>query len=146
MHSGYISDGYTERAFIAGIPRLHPPVHLTYRPFLQEERHRLLTENGKLPPAKASLNTANVLAKKIQSWDLADAKGEPVKVDAEAIRRLKPALLSRLVEIVMGLEPSDEDPDAGMPDDISAGLADELAAMETGKAIADVKAASDQKN
>lgn len=145
MHSGYIHDGYTERGYIAAVPRLHPALKLTFRPFLQEERHRLLTENQKLHPSKSSLNTANVLAKKIQTWDLADENGEPIKVVADAIRRLKPALFERLIGVVMAIDPSDEDPDA-MPEDLSAGLADELAALDTGRPLADVKAASDQKN
>ena len=144
MSIGYINDGYSESSFIAEVKRLHPALRFKFRPFLQEERHRLLKENAGLQPIKAAENSAKILAKKISEWDLKDSKGDPVAVSDNAIRRLKPALYDRVLGIVMGLDPSDEDPEAREVD--SPSLADQLEANETGKPIGDVADANAVKN
>ena len=151
MSSGFISDGYTETGYIAEVQRLHPALRFEFRPFLPEERSRLITENERHPPIKAAQNTAEKIADskngKIKSWDLKDDKGEPVPVSADAFRRIKPALHGRLLGIVMGLDASDEDPDTkplAIAD--SPSLADLNTAIETKSPIGDVTDAANVKN
>jgi hypothetical protein len=147
MSVGFIGDGYTEQGYIAEVPRLHPAMRFKFRPFLQEDRSRLLNENDKLKAIQATANTAVKLADKLIEWDLKDAAGEPVTKDDKSIRRLKPALYMRLLGIVMGLDASDEDPDAkAATDDDAPSLADHIEAHDTKRPVGDVAQENATKN
>lgn len=140
-----ICDGYDERGFVEEERGLHPALRFVYRPMLVEERTRLLNENDSLKPAQRPRNTAKVLALKIKSWDLKDRKGEPVPVAEESILKLRPRLYERVLGIVSGLDACDDDPQA-TTEEKKESLADELAAAEQGRPVADVRAERDAGN
>ncbi len=142
------NDGYTEAAYIAEVKRLHPAVRFTFRPIQQQQRMRLMQENGNLKTQSAiTANTCKVVAAAIKSWDLVDVKGGRVPVSGEVIGKLKPALYERLFSIVFGLEPFDEDPEAPLsPKEQEESLADQLAAAEKQITVGEAKEARDGGN
>lgn len=103
-------DGYTEKAYIGAKPGFYGEFRFEYRPMLIEERGPLFAAAGKMPSDAYSRKCAAEVAKKLRSWSLVDAKGQPVPVSAANILRLKPTLHDRLFEIVLGLATSDTDP------------------------------------
>ena len=56
------SDGYTEKGFIREVKGLHPSLRFTFRPFTQDQRQKMASENRKLSDEKAALNTAKITA------------------------------------------------------------------------------------
>lgn len=104
-------DGYTESGFIKAIPGLHGDLRFEFRPFLVEERSRLLRKLENLAQEKQDAIVAKTFTERLKSWDLKDRKGEAVKVSLNAARRLKPQLFYRLWAILLGTDASDVDPE-----------------------------------
>jgi hypothetical protein len=113
----FIDDGYTEKGYIAGVDRLYPAVRFEFRPTLHEERREFFrTGENKRTGGDEVAHIAAFLERKITSWDLkrGDSTGLPIEV--ASFKRLKPALLGRLSDIVLGIQAPDEDPDATAKD------------------------------
>lgn len=129
MRSDYINDGYTEEGYIALVPGLHGELRFTFRPFLVEERSQV---TAGLREVKAELHNrkyAIEAAKKVVAWNLTDSGGKAVEVKADNVYRLRPALFDRLIDIMLGMKPSDIDPlatpakkDAAVEDQFAAAL------------------------
>ncbi len=105
------NDGYTEKVYLKGIPRLTSDVRIEVRPMLVEERSVYSRAASSLGPAETNQKAAGVIRERLVSWDLKDAKGQPVPITHENILRLKPALFERLFSIIAGLDAGDEDPE-----------------------------------
>lgn len=112
LDCGFIDDGYTATAFIQGRANLYPDVRFSYRPCLTPDRDRINTVAAREPADKAVAVLAKSVATRVVSWDLTDRTGAAVLVSAENVLRLKPALFTRLLNIVLGLEGGDTDPAA----------------------------------
>jgi len=108
--TGYIPDGYTESGYIAGVPRLFLAVRFEFRPMLVEEKQQA-AKDGEGGNVRKTM--AEWLARKITRWDLQDADGQTLPIDAKTILRLRPKLFDRLFDVVAGNEASDLDPDTG---------------------------------
>jgi len=104
-------DGYTEKGYIKAVPLLHDALRFEFRPFLAEERSKLLREQSELAEEKRDFLIAQAFVAHLVSWDLKDAKGNAIKIDLNIARRLKPALFYRIWAIILGSEASDLDPD-----------------------------------
>lgn len=104
------NDGYTLSAYIKGVPRLHPDVRFRYRPTEHLERVRTekeIANCGNDTEAKEML-LAEVIAKKIVSWDV---KGAQPNV-ATILRIRSKVFIDRLANIVyFGIEGGDTDPE-----------------------------------
>lgn len=142
----YISDGYTESAYVKGEDRVHGEFRFEFRPMLIEERSLLFSEAVERLPEDAKLKKrAAAVAVRIKSWSLLDAHGQAVGVDAGTLLRLKPPLFWRVLNIVMGLDPSDLDTAAGDADTLAA-IDARLEASLAGKTVAELREVSDAKN
>ncbi|HUT13889.1 MAG TPA: hypothetical protein VMY42_25595 [Thermoguttaceae bacterium] len=139
-------DGYTEPGFIQGIPGLHDvDLRFSYRPMLVEERARVLAAMEKMKPDMAEIRAAEEIALRLATWDMTDARGEPVGINAHIVRRIKPAMFNRLWGIVLGTEPSDIDPQWG--EDTKTEVAGEQFEAAVGpEPVGDVRARTDEKN
>lgn len=104
-------DGYTEEGFIKGTPGLHGDLRFTYRPFLVEERSKLLRELESLAQEKQDAIVAKTFTERLTHWNLKDQKGAVVSVSINIARRLKPSLFYRLWAILLGTDASDLDPE-----------------------------------
>lgn len=104
-------DGYTESGFIKAIPGLHGELRFDFRPFLVEERSKLLRELENLAQEKQDAIVAKTFVERLKNWDLKDRDGNAVRVSLGAARRLKPQLFYRLWAILLGTEASDADPE-----------------------------------
>jgi len=137
------NDGYTESAVINALPGIHGEFRFTFRPMTREQRDPLLDYYVK--PDKRSAVLAVTMAKKIsehvKSWSLVDSTGNAVPVSPEVAQRLKPALFTRIEDIVMGLKAGDTIEESG-------GLtATQLLEAEiTGRPPGDVRTEADLKN
>src|SRR5262245_30308487 len=112
----YISDGFTESAFLKGVARLYDDVRFSYRPLLIDERSEFLDCTGKLSPAQRERETAKLMAGKLVSWDVTDRNGNALPANADNLLRLRPVLFQRLSFVVLGIEAPDEDPN-GTPEE-----------------------------
>jgi len=141
----YFHDGYTQRALIAAVPRLHGTLRFSYRPALIEERSQLYDVAGQLNAHLFDCHVARFLAQKIVDWDLVDAQGQPVPASAEALLRMQPELFIKLNQIVLGVAASDIDPT--WPAETRDRLVDEQAAAAlAGRTIGEIREENDEKN
>lgn len=103
------SDGMTQHGYIAAAPGLYPAVRFQYRPLLVSERTSWVNEMNRRSDRHQA--TAEMMARKLVTWDVKNGKGETLDPkDAAQILRLKPRLYDRVLAIVSGDEPGDPDP------------------------------------
>lgn len=107
-------DGYTRRAYLKALPPLHGPVRFDFRPAALVERYEFVDkQQGQASKARAE-NAAKFVAAKLVRWDLKDAAGEAVPRTAVALldpAKVDPNLFLRLLNVVLGVELWDDDPD-----------------------------------
>lgn len=114
----YLADGYTQPAYLKGVPNLYEDLRFTYRPAVVEERSQIVATFGNAKPDAFDRKVAQFLAHKIKSWDVVDSQGGEVEISATAILRLPPELFQKVWQVVGGFEACDTDPD--WPDDAIA--------------------------
>ena len=132
-----IPDGYTrDDGYIARVPRLHPALRFSYRPALVSDRSDIFRAIRNAETAREGEQiAARATAARVLSWNVTTPKGEEVEPNADEILRLSPELNSRLFQIVMGTEASDEIPGTeGTTDDAA------LEAAITGQPLEEVDA------
>jgi hypothetical protein len=127
-------DGYTEKGFIAQRDRLHPALRFEFRPCLAEERALFIRQNVNLGDKEQIARNTKLLKEKLLSWDLKQRSGDTAPIQHDALRRVKPALLERLLGIVLGLDAPDEDPTKS-PEEITQDAADKAEANKSGKSF-----------
>lgn len=111
MSSHFIDDGFSVSSTIPAKPGLHPALTVKYRPALADERFEHFT--AKDVNGKAQLDrVAKVIARYVESWDAVNRQGDVAPVSPETVRRLHPALLSALLDLVLGYTPAEEQADA----------------------------------
>lgn len=111
--SGFIPDGFTDSFYLEGVPRLHEPVRGRYRPCTTEETSEYYASAQLLKPREQDRHAAKLVAAHVVSWDLKDpATGDTLPIKQEVVLRLTRRLFFRLLSIVTGTEPPDEDPQA----------------------------------
>jgi hypothetical protein len=113
--SDFIDDGYNEPGYVAPHKDgLHGELHFVYRPMLPAEQsdHGSIYETAGETPSNGDRKWAAVLADKLVSWSLTDAKGGVVPISAGNLLKLRPALFHRLWPIVLGTRASDKGPQA----------------------------------
>ena len=107
-------DGYTLAAYIAEVPRLHNAVRFRFRPVDLIERSILLAFKDRNYEKAITEKFCELLSQRITEWSLTERTGEtslPMAVTAAKIRRLRPTLWTRLVNIVIwGVDGGDADP------------------------------------
>jgi hypothetical protein len=112
--SDVIFDGYTEKAYIKAIPRIHGEVRFEFRPMLVEERSQLFEGSGKMSADLYERKSAKTVSQKIVSWSVTqgviDGEEIPYPVSPVNFLRLKPALYQRMTSIIVGLDAGDADP------------------------------------
>ena len=144
-------DGYTLDAFIAAVPLMHNDVRIKFRPTDIPERSIYIAFRDKANEKALTEKLGNILASKIESWNLTRQVGEnefvPMEIIPDRIKRLKPILWMRLVNIVVwGVDGGDLDPGF-----TAKQMSDELendinALMEKGQAIIDKRLEDARKN
>jgi hypothetical protein len=145
LQADFFHDGYTQRAFIAAVPRLHGTLRFHYRPALVEERSQLYDAAGQLNSHLFDCHVAQFLAQKIVDWDLVDARRQLIAPTAEAVLRLQPELFVKLTQIIVGTAASDIDPT--WPAEARDRLRDEQAeAAAAGRTIGEIREENDEKN
>ena len=106
------NDGYTVQAYIAPIDGIFDcPVRFEFRPMLVEQASELHAAREKLRGSDADRKAAQVIVKQILSWDVKGPDGEPWELSASGLLRLEPTLFYRILSIVNGNYPSDQDPE-----------------------------------
>ena len=111
MDSVFIEDGYSREVTIPEAPGLYPALSVRYRPALAAERYDYLRAqdvNGREQAARV----ARLLKRHLESWDARRRDGTAVEVSEEALARLQPQLLARLLDIVLGYAAAEETADA----------------------------------
>ena len=108
--SDFINDGYTEEGYIAAVEGLYESMRFSYRPYLSEERARVMAPiNAAKPENRAVMYMQTALAK-LQSWDQCNSAGEPLALTLDNLKKVRIAKLDRLTDIVLGFAPTDIDP------------------------------------
>lgn len=145
MDTFTIEDGYTQQAFVAALPNVHPALRFKFRPMLAEDRDTINDALGRMDVAASHKAVVGAMATRIVSWSATKADGTALPVDATSIRALRPRLFDRLYSIISGREGGDSDPEqaaANYRADADAAL---QAAIE-GRRPADAREAIDEKN
>lgn len=103
----FINDGYTRTAEIPAEPGIHPALSITYRPGLLEQRF-MFQRAASQEPAEQAKVAAGIVARHVTDWSArsGDSKA-PIKPDT--IRRMHPALLSKILDYVLGYAGSAEE-------------------------------------
>lgn len=96
-----IDDGYTLSGRVKEKPGIHPEVTFAYRPASWSER--IECQNLILEPKKQEEYADKLLAAKIKGWCF-----DGVPVTLENVRRLRTAIKSRLLDIILEYVASDE--------------------------------------
>lgn len=145
METFTIEDGYSQSAYIAAVPNLHPALRFKFRPMLTEDRDTITDALQSKNVAETHKTLVGAMVSRVVSWSATNSKGEPLPVDAVSIRRLRPRLFDRMYYIVTGRESGDTDPEQSD----AAYRADSDAALQAaikGTTMADVREAADEKN
>lgn len=103
----WIPDGYTVDASIEPREGLHGRIKFRYRPMIHEERTIANARLASAGRADVSKVVAEVVASRIESWDVQDDKGHTVDVTAANVARIQPELVERLWGIVLGQQTAD---------------------------------------
>lgn len=106
----FIPDGYQEHGYCAARLPIHNDFRFTYRPMLIEERAPVLDLVNRLAPADYLRQAADSVAPRIAIWSAKDRAGSMLPVSADNLRRLKPMLQQRIINIVLGVDAGDVDP------------------------------------
>jgi hypothetical protein len=142
----YISDGYTEAAFLKGEDRIHGPFRFEFRPMLVEERALLYSDAVERLPDDAKLKKrAQAVAARIKSWSLEDGNRRPVAPDVGNLLRLKATLFWRVLNVVMGIDVGDLDPEAEDAETLAA-IDARIEAAVAGKTTVELREVADAKN
>lgn len=109
--ASYIPDGYTEKGYIEGVPRLYEALRFKFRPMRIEDGSEFLDLLSKMSakPREGEVFTAKMLAKRVLEWDLKD-KGQTLPLDVKTLLGVQRRLFYRLMAIVLGTDASDMDP------------------------------------
>lgn len=118
----YIPDGYTENAFLRAVPHIHDDVRFAFRPMLPEERADFIERGARLKAKEQTRRAAEVIEHHVHIWDIYDENEKIVPLTADKILRLHPNLFNRLLWVVTGTEPWDEEPEQKAPQRTSATL------------------------
>lgn len=104
----YIDDGYTAETTIPAASGIHPAVKITYRPALAEERYQILRVtdvDGKEHVGRL----AKLVKRHLEAWNVKDRKGNVVPIEESFIRRVQPALLGKITDIILGFSATAEE-------------------------------------
>lgn len=142
----FIPDGYTESAYIKSEDRVHGEFRFTYRPMLVEERTILYSKAMEHLSDEAQLKKrAAAVVARIQSWSLLDAKGQAAPIKVETYLRLKAPLFWRVLNIVVGADAGDLDPEAEAADTLAL-IDQRIQAAVEGRGVAELRETADAKN
>jgi hypothetical protein len=107
-------DGYTLSAYIRENPRIHNEVRFKFRPVDVIERSVLIAFKDRNYEKTITEKFCEVLAARITEWSVhSQSAGAPVpmEISTATVRRLRPSLWIRLVNIVIwGIDGGDVDP------------------------------------
>lgn len=140
-------DGYTEPGYLAPERHLFDwPLRFKFRPVLPEERAEHLEAIDKINSAVKNQLACNAfIASRLVEWDDRDEEGNVNPITPVTVGRLKPTLSNRLYEIILGVRPSDCDPewsDAVKREQVDA----EYQSAKFNKPIGTVKLEESEKN
>ncbi len=102
----YITDGYTEKAFIKGIPGMYENVHFEYRTMLSDKIRAVTHSWALLSAAEQTRRINSVILKQVISWDI-EHEGEVLPVEQKVLSRLRHNLMDRIFNIVAQFEAGD---------------------------------------
>jgi hypothetical protein len=106
--SPFIGDGYDESATIPAMPGKWSEVKIRYRCISADEESEVFAKQKLFPTRSSVAHFAELMATKIQGWDLKDRAGNKVPVTADAIKGLSPLFYDVLLQHINGTLPSDQ--------------------------------------
>lgn len=108
-----IEDGYSIDTVIPRVAGLHPAVKVRYRPALAEERHAWLMGADRDVGGKERVGRiVDMLTRHVEAWDVKTKRGAEVSPkNTEMVRRLQPTLQAKLLDLVLGYTPAQEEAD-----------------------------------
>jgi hypothetical protein len=114
---------FTRRAYLKGTPKLHQAVRFSFRPSSLTERYEFEDKQASASVKIKVDQAAQVVSSHITGWDLKDAAGRLVPISPTSL--LNPAqvdtnLFLRLLNVVLGVELWDDDPDEPQADEPEA--------------------------
>lgn len=101
---------YTEPGYIAARPPAHRALRFKFVPMMGEQRDKINAAYREGQGTYFRVGSREI-APFIKEWSLLNGAGKPVPISVDSIRRLKPMLLDKLIDIISGAGVSDIDPD-----------------------------------
>ena len=108
---GFIGDGYEERAYLRGVPKLYDDVRFTFRPMLAEARADYVDRGSRLRAREQTRRSAEVIEHHVIDWDIRNGDNHLLPITTDVILRLHPNLFNRFLWVITGTEAWDDDPD-----------------------------------
>lgn len=103
MKTAFIADGYLEEAALPAND-LHDEIQFTYRPALAEDWGGLM--DASRSQAEFVKFGLELLPKQIKSWNIVDGDGKPFAITKENVAKLRPQVLTGLLDVVAGFNPA----------------------------------------
>ncbi len=103
----FIPDGYTDTKTIAGVAGAFPPCTVTYRPFRGIMRSYWYSK-AYAPQLTQEGEVDEMLAKRLESWDLSGADGSIAKITPGNLANLHGQLYTAILDIVFGIDRDQE--------------------------------------
>lgn len=97
----YLDDGYTAKATLPAQEGVHNALSLEFRPCLSAEQSRVFDVLDKKGSEAANAATVEIVAKHIVSWSKTDRRGSPVPASKDAVAKLVPPLLTKVIDAVL---------------------------------------------
>ena len=103
--SAVIEDGYTRDAYLAGVPFTTPAVRFSYRPPMVRDLSIIRRGISQAMASQMPTIQAQAMVKYLVKWDL------NVDLKMDALLKLAPEIFDGVSGILLGLRPTDIDPD-----------------------------------
>ena len=103
--SAVIEDGYTRDAYLAGVPFTTPAVRFSYRPPMVRDLAIIRRGISQAMASQMPTIQAQAMVKYLVKWDL------NVDLKMDALLKLAPEIFDGVSGILLGLRPTDIDPD-----------------------------------
>lgn len=105
----YIPDGYTIRAGIEPVERLHSGLRFEFRPMTPRQVSQYLTEKTGATASQDKAIQAKFIENHVSEWNLTSGDGKQLPVSKDAVLdHMNPAVSVELFEIIAGFNPASE--------------------------------------
>lgn len=111
MFQAFIEENTTRPGFIKGVEGLHGDLVFRYHPVGVIELRKHCKDANKVESEVYAQRSAELISKKLVEWNVFNQAGEQVEITSANLLKIYPQVFSKLSSIVLGLDPTDMNPE-----------------------------------